>query len=340
MDRVERPMEGEDPMGMQRRGFAWVIVLMALALAVTGCGARPSTTDLVERATSRAVEIVVRYLPRIGLPRITVAYDASGTPSVFGVRTSILSRFLPVNLSVLELSPATVQRLTQSNIQHVELELNDAGAFVYVNGKALPYLAWDEERLAYTGQLLDRLDLTPYDTTIAKAVPLLARIGIDVVATFPTQPGAVAVPVRDRKQRALAAALRAPEPTATVQMTVEYSADGVPSVAGISSRELSQLLGANLRGVELSPAAVARLRKAGVEEVAFVTQPDGLHVLVNGREALHLAYTEAHLRNAVELYTQLNREREGIEEFATFLHNLVPIVYGADVDVVLRFPPE
>lgn len=324
----------------QRRHFAWLVALMVLALTVSGCGTRPSTTDLVQRATSQAMEVVVRYLPRIGLPRITVAYDETGATSVFGVKTSTLSRFLPVDLRPLELSPATVRRLTESGIQHVELELSNAGAFVYVNGKALPYLAWNEESLAYAGELLDRLDLTRYDTTIAKAVPLLARIGIDVVATFPTPPGAIAVPVRDRRDRALALATTVPEPTATVQMTVEYSADGVPSVAGISSRELSQLLRANLRGVELSPATMARLRKAGVEEVAFVTRSDGLHVLVNGREALHLAYTEAHLHNAVELYAQLNREREGIEEFATFLHNLVPIVYGADVDVVLKFPAQ
>lgn len=326
-------------MRMRRNRFVWMIVLMALALGVAGCGARPSAADLAQRATSRAVELVVRYLPRIGLPRITLAYDESGAPSVFGVKTSLISRFVPVNLSALELSPATVRRLTASNIQHVELELNDAGAFVYVNGKALPYLAWDEESLAYAGELLDRLDLTRYDTTLAKAVPLLARIGIDVVATFPTAPGATKIPVRDRAQRSLVQRSTPPaKPTATLQMTVEYSADGVPSVAGITSRELSQLLGANLHAVELSPATVARLRKAGVEEVAFVTQPDGLHVLVNRREALHLAYTEEHLHNAVDLYAQLNREREGVEAFATFLHNLVPIVYGADVDVVLKFP--
>jgi len=311
---------------------------MLLVLIAAGCGARPSAADLVQRAASSAVEVVVRYLPRVGLPRITVAYDESGAPSVFGVKTSTISRFVPVDLSVLELSPATVRRFTQSNIQHVELELNDAGAFVYVNGKALPYLAWDEETLAYAGNLFDQLNLIRYDTTVAKAVPLLARIGIDVVVTFPAQPGVAAVPVRDRAQRALAEAMAISEPTAIVQMTIEYSEDGIPSVAGITSRELGQLLGANLRLVELSPTTVALLREAGVEEVAFVTQPDGLHVLVNGQEAFHLAYTEVHLRNAVDLYAQLNRDREGVEEFAALLHSLVPIVYGADVDVVLRFP--
>jgi hypothetical protein len=326
-------------MRIPRKRF-WLIVGLALllALSVAGCARQPSTTDLVERATTGAIELVVRYMPRIGLPRLTVTYDASGVPSVFGVKTSTISRFLPIDLGILELSPTTVQRLVDSNIQHIEVELNDAGAFVYVNGKALPYLAWNEETLAYAGELVDQLDLARYDRTVAKAIPLLARIGVDVVLTFPAPPGVTPIPVRERAERALAQAPPIAEPTAVVQMTVEYSNAGVPSVAGITSREFSQLLGADLRAVELAPATVARLQAAGIEEVALVTQSDGLHLLVNGREALHLAYTETHLRNAIDLYAQLNRDREGIEEFATLLRNLAAIVYGADVDFVVRFP--
>lgn len=311
-----------------------IIMLLILALAITGCGGR-STTDILEGITARAADLVAQYMPQINLPRITVSYDESGDPTIFRIKASSLSRF--VDLSGLQLSPDTIQWLMDRNIQHVELDMGDAGMFIYVNGKALPYLAWSRESLVHVGDLLDRLDLVAYDRTIAKAVPLLGRLGTDVLIKFPVQPGVEAIPTRDRSQRAMVEPLPLEKPTATIHGMIVYSDDGVPSIAGITSREIAELTRADLSTLELTASNLALVKSAGVRQAAAVTRPDGLHLAINGQEVAHLAYDEKHLMNAIDLYVQLYGDDQ-VKTFATFLRNLAPDIYGADIDVVVEFP--
>lgn len=313
--------------------FALVLVV---ALSLTGCGGR-STTGALEGIATGAIDVVAQYMPQINLPRVTMTYDETGVPTVFGVKTSSLARFVPLDLKFVELSPDTVRWLKDRDIQHIELDLNEAGLFLYVNGKATPYLAWNRENLAYVGELLDRLDVVQYDSTIAKTAPLLGRVGIDLLATFPKQAEATAIPPRERSQRALARQSPIGEPTAVIQAVVTYSDDGVPSVAGITSREISQLAQIDLRPVELTPEIIDMIKRAGVQEMEVVSESDGLHLGVNERELVQVAYNEQHLMNAIDLYAQLADDEQS-EVLATFLRNIAPIVYGADLDVVVQFP--
>lgn len=315
----------------------WPAIALALLVTffLTGCGGQ-SAGDTLEGMAAGAIDVVVQYMPQINLPRITVTYDETGVPTIFGLKTSSIAQFLPLNLSVVELPPETVRWLKERNVQHVELDVNDAGLFIYANGMPLPYLAWSRDSLAYAGDLLDRLDVVQSDTTIAKALPLVGRVGIDVLAAFPMQAGAERIPPRDRSQRALAEAPPVAEPTAVIQAVIEYSADGVPRVAGITSREISQLARIDLSPVELTPDNMALIKTAGVQQVAVTTQPDGLHLMVNEQQLPRLAYTEQHLLNAIDLYAQLYGG-EQIEVLATFLRNITPLVYGADIDLVVQF---
>ncbi|MFQ5856167.1 MAG: hypothetical protein ACE5LU_11040 [Anaerolineae bacterium] len=317
-----------------KRLWPAIVLLLLVALSVTGCGGR-STTDILEGITARAADVVARYMPQINLPRITVAYDETGDPTIFRMKASTLPDF--VGLSVLQLSPNTIQWLMERNVQHVELDVSDAGLFIYVNGKAMPYLAWNRGSLANAGELLDRLDLVQYDTTIAKAAPLLGRLGTDVLIKFPVQAGVKPIPVRDRSQRVLAEPLPLEKPTAIIHGMIKYSDDGVPSIAGITSREIGQLAVADLHSVELTASQLALVKSAGVHQARGYTRPDGLHVVVNEREVAHVAYNEKHLMNAIDLYAQLFADDQ-VEVLATFMRNLAPDVYGADIDVVVEFP--
>lgn len=319
-----------------KRFWPAIALVLVATLSLIGCGGR-STTGTVEGIASGALDVVAQYMPHINLPRVTLAYDETGVPAVFGVKTSALARFVPLNLTFVELSPDTVQWLMDRDVQHVELDLNEAGLFLYVNGQAMPYLAWNQDRLAYAGELLDRLDVVQYDTTIAKAAPLLGRVGIDLLATFPKQAGASEIPPRARSQRALAEKPVSGEPTAVIQGVVVYGDDGVPSVAGITSREIAQLAQIDLRPVELAPEVIDLVKRAGVQEVEVASESDGLHFGANGRELIQVAYNEQHLLNAIDLYGQRAGDEPG-EVLATFLRNIAPIVYGADIDIVIQFP--
>lgn len=312
----------------------WPVMAFALILAflLTGCGGGESV------ATS-TVSFVERVMPQIGLPRITVRYDETGVPKVFGVKLSTISRLLPIDLSFANLSSDMLSKLAESNIQHIELDINEAGLFIFVNGKGLPYLAWNEERLKAIGSLIDQTDAVPFDATIAKAMPLLGRIGIDVVLVFPPPPGQAEIPIRDRKERFLVEAPAVEEPTATIQATIEYSEDGVPAIAGlgITSREIAQVANTDLSSVELTPDRMTLINAAGLQNLAIVTAPDGLHLLVNEQDLIHLAYDAQHLSNVAELYAAFAGD-ESAQEIATLIQNLAPILEGADVDLVVKFP--
>jgi hypothetical protein len=321
---------------LTKRLWPAILLLLLVTLSITGCSGQ-SKTGALEGMGARVLDVVVQYMPQINLPRVTLTYDKTGVPTVFGVKASSIARLLPLDLSFIELSPDAIRWLTERNIQHVELDVNDAGLFVYVNGKALPYLAWNQDDLAYAGDLLDRLDVVQHDTTIAKAMPLLGRVGVDLLARFPTQAGTPEIALRDRSQRALAKAPAIEEPTAVVHAVIAYSDDGVPSIAGITSREIAQLAQIDLRPVELTPEIVARLKTAGVQEIEAVTQSDGLHLGVNKRELVQVAYNEQHLMNAIDLYVQITGDEQG-KVMATLLRNITPIVYGADMDLVVQFP--
>lgn len=315
-----------------KRLWPVIALLIVLTLTLTACGG-PSSGGALEGITSRAVGFVARFMPQINLPRITMSYDETGVPEVFGIKTSSL----PVNVSFVELPPDTLEGFKAQNIQHAELDVTGDGLFIYVNGEAMPYVAWDRDRLTYIGDLFDGLDMVAYDSTIAKAMPLIGRLGIDVIVKFPTQDGAEAIPVRDRSERVLAEAVAIDEPTATAQAVIQYGEDGVPSIANITTREIGELAQTDLSSVELPPATLERLSAAGVKQAVAVTAGDGLHVLVNEQEVLHLAYNEAHLMNAIELYGQIAEDEKGAM-LAELLGNVEPIIYGADIDLVVEFP--
>jgi hypothetical protein len=317
-----------------RRRWPTVALAVLLVLLLAACGGNGSQSTL-QRAANGAVDVVVRYMPQINLPRVVLKYDDTGVPTIFGVKTSSLDRFVP--LGFLELPPDTVQSFVQADVQHVELDVDDAGVFIYVNGKSLPYLAWNEDDLTYAGGLIDRLDVVQNDTTIAKALPLLGRIGVDAAATFPRQEGAAEIPLRARSARDAAEPQEAGEPTATIQAAVVYTESGVPVVANITTREIGQLAGIDLSSVELPPATLDMLRQAGIEKAAVVTRSDGLYLVVNEQDVLQLAYNERHLMNAVDLYGGI-AGGEDAETLKTLLTNVVPLIAGADVDLVFEFP--
>lgn len=318
-----------------RRRWSTVALLALLVLLVTACGGGDSR-GIAQRTADGALDVAVRYMPQINLPRVVLSYDETGVPSIFGVKTSSLNRFVP--LGFLELPPDTVQSLVAANVQHVELDVDDAGIFIYVNGKSLPYLAWTADDLAYTGELIDSLDVIENDETIAKVLPLLGRIGVDAAATFPMPEGAEDIPLRTPSDRDLATEEEiAQDQTATIQAAVQYAENGVPRVANITTQEIGQLAGMDLSTVELPPATLDMLQQAGIERAAIVSRSDGLHVLVNEQEVLQLAYNQRHLMNAVDLYGGIAAD-EDAEALTTLLNNVVPMIAGADIDLVFEFP--
>ncbi len=308
-----------------RRFWPAIILLVLITVTFTGCGG-----DSVEGLTTGVVDLAADVMPRVNLPRITLNYNEAGVPSVFRIQPSSFG------LTFLNLPQETVNQLVERNVQHLELEVTSGGLLIYINGQALPYVAWNEDSLAYIGDTVDQLDLMQFDSTIAKAMPLLSKLGIDVVAAFPVPSGVEEIPVRDRSERTLAEEADLGEPTAVLHALIQYDQDGIPSIADITSREIGELAQIDLASVELNSEIMSMVEAAGIQQVAAATASDGLYVLINEQEVLQIAYNEPHLMNAVDAYAQLTGAQD--EPLTTLLRNVMPIVYGADIDLVVELP--
>ena len=68
------------------------------------------------------------------LPSIPVTLDAQGNASVLGF-----------NLGYIGLQPSLIAQLQAANVQQLEVRIGHNGIFLYQNGQALPYIAWDDE---------------------------------------------------------------------------------------------------------------------------------------------------------------------------------------------------
>jgi hypothetical protein len=292
----------------------------------------PGSPEATQDVATGVVNALNQYLPTISLPRLELAYASDGVPSIFGIRTTSIQALVPINLSFLNLPPAYVNGFTAQNLQHVELEVHPSGVFLYANGEPLPYLAWDEASLNHLGQMSAPTNIVAYDTIIRRALPLLRRLGIDLVLSFPRADGVAAIPLRLRNEVTLATAPET-EPTMVVHLQVDYSDEGVPSIFGVSTRELEPL-GVNLRFLELQPATLDDLESVDLQSLRLMVEGDGIFLLANGEALPHLAYSQQHLQNAVNLYTQLY----GQGSVADFISGAMPLVQAMDIDVTLNLP--
>lgn len=317
---------------MHRRRIVLAIVLVLAMLLGTACAAQPGTPQATEEVASGVVNALDQYLPTIMLPRLSISYDSQGVPSIFGISTTTIQSLVGIDLSFLNLPPAYVNGFTAQNLQHVELEIADSGMFIYANGDALPYLAWDEASLNQLGVLLDATDAVQYDAMIRRALPLLQRLGIDLVLYFPRAEGVGAIPVRSRAERALAMEVET-EPTMIVQLGVDYAENGVPSILGVTTTEL-RALGVDLSFLELTQPTLDLLERADLSSLRLQVQGDGVTISANGERLPYLAFSEQHLNNAVGLYTQLY----GSGPVTDFAAGAVPLISAMDVDLMLDLP--
>lgn len=129
--------------------------------------------------------------------RLTIHYDEQGMPSVPGAE-ALLKNYFGVQMDQLRLMPEAVQSLVAAGVQHITLRVHNNSLYIFVNGKALPNLAWDAEGLKNGVDLVSQLyGLEPTSSLndlLDTLIPLLEATEGDVILQFPLQPGVEAIP--------------------------------------------------------------------------------------------------------------------------------------------------
>ncbi|NOZ48444.1 MAG: hypothetical protein GXP37_00155 [Chloroflexi bacterium] len=131
--------------------------------------------------------------------RVHIRYDAEGVPSVLSVSTKDLEEALGTSLRQMQLAPQTIKMMQGANIQHILVRTTTTGVLLFVNGKALPHVAWSDAYLKNGADLYGQLYDTPAYQLSREAVtmllPVLNNIDGEVVLRFPLAEGAEEIPL-------------------------------------------------------------------------------------------------------------------------------------------------
>ncbi|NPA91195.1 MAG: hypothetical protein GXO55_07080 [Chloroflexi bacterium] len=319
---------------MKSRRLVIFSLLMVLVLGLSACAAPPPGADKAAADVVQYAESTNRFA--LKLPPIYVQYDNDGVLGMAGVTTNQLYQWTGIDLRGLNVQPWVVQRFVEANVQHMEVVEGTDGLGIYVNGKPLPYVAWDGESLTNLGKLLPALGV-PYGNIVGKLLPLLRYTRLAVVVQFPVKPDATLAPFRAPNAPAVTRVKAEPveEPVAVVRLDVAYDANGLPSVLGLDAATL-QALGVDVQPFALDPALIQSLMQANVQHVHFVNRPDGIHIYVNNEPLPYVAWDDEHVQTALDLYATFS----GLQNspILRLLAQVLPRVRESDIDVVLRFP--
>lgn len=307
-----------------------IVVLTILGLLVAGCG--PAIMPAAVPETDSGEKFV------IALPRIIINFDENGNPGFEGLPVEQLARSLnlPLDLKAYRIDPRVVTWMTSSNVQHVEVRQTGNGLALLANGQLLPHLQWQDGSLEAAGSFV-RL-LSPQNEQIAvlveKLAPLVKGLGLAIVLKFPLRDGAAVIPLASDEMVAAAPKAATAEPSATMQFEIKYDEQGVPSIMGISARDLAA---ANINApLALDPIMLNQARANNIQYIELRSKGDGLQFFVNGEPLPVLIWDADMLENTVNAAEQLYGPYYAIDW--QLVRTLVPVLSNLDVSILLHMP--
>ncbi len=299
--------------------LTWVVLLVLL----TACSGEP--TQPSGAAASPSDEIF-----QMALPRLVVDLDENGVPSIMGINPLFL-KAVGVDVSGFSAPPELVKTMQQAGVQHIELAAVGDRLVILVNGKPMPQLGFSEGSLQ---RALDLASLFGVQNTesIAKLVPWVTRLGLNVVLRFPRGEAAEIPLSKPGTAKELTISPVTDAPSLVTKFEVKFDQDGTPGILGFTANDLTQLTGADIGG--LAPETLGKLQAGNVQHLEVRNKPNGLHLYVNGQPLPTLTWDTQLLKNLVEVYGQLQPDGA----FKPLVDALLPTLDRADIGIMLHFP--
>lgn len=331
-------------------------VLFCLTLLGTACGPRATggmTAEMVSAALADE-EMSSAGIAAIDLPAIVIDYDTQGTPSVGGTPLTDIATQLGLNPNAaanLQLLPDFVTQLTKANIQHIQLDNAPDGLLILVNGEPVPSLVWDESSLIATAELMDLLG---YGIQSLDAVlPLVRTAGIGVIIRFPAAADAELISTVVMGDESVSQSVSAVQEefeatvgeAAQIQIQVSYAESGEWHVANMDATQWSQVIPAPWEDLNMSPALMAEIVDAGIEEFSFSTNREGLFVSVNGKTLPHIGWSQGELQHLLNLAAEpgvldyvAGIDGESLAAMGPLIEQWLPIIQLANTKLTVDFP--
>lgn len=307
-----------------------VLVLLTIAgLILAGCGpaVMPQNTQ-----TESGEQFVV------ALPQMVIDFDAAGNPSIMGMNLVDAGKMVGQDLSGLGIGNLyvtpqikLVDSLVAANVQNVELRQTGDGVAVLVNGKSLPHIAWTDASLQQATDVAAMFNIQGLDM-VKKVLPIVRRLGVNVVMRFPPAPGVEVIPLTDPNVPLPTPQVDDGPDSVVAKMEVKYDGQGVPSILGISARDL-QAMGLNMP-LALAPSVIQSLQANNVRTMGLRSKPDGIFIYANDVALPNLSWDNTMLLNAADLYGQMNPTSPYVAAVKQFL----PAINNVNIDLLLHFP--
>jgi len=316
------------------RGIAAVIVVLVVAMLLAGCGGKKEEVQQPKREGP------------VLLPSLTVKLNEEGAPTVLGIPPKLLSTVLRQDVSAFSVPAETVKNLMDAGVQHAEFVVAGDGLYIFVNGQPMPYLVLDDQTRQSVGELLK---LAGVDDKMATNVQnllnnqFISRLGVPLVVKLPVPAGQPEIPVRAKGPVPMVntdqARASVTDPSLIAHVDVAVDDQGVPTLAGTSMSEMQGAfetagLPVDLSGVRIDPTTIAGLTAGGIHLVQLETEPEGLYLYVNGNRLPRVAYDQARLQSALDLYGKLQPDSPN----GPLLKFFGPYLQPADVELLLSLP--
>jgi hypothetical protein len=324
---------------MRNHRLVGVVTLFLVAvLALSGCGPRATGGELAASGAETYIE----------LPAIVLDVQSDGSVTMGGVPVADLAVQLGQDAAGLAFPPEIVAQLVAYRIQHIQVETSPTGLQIFINGKAIPSIGWDDQRLAGTADALELLGVSGLAPALDKILPLAAALGLGVSVRFPVAPGTEIIPLGVVDRSAAAPTLAEMIPLPPIDITVVYAEDGTWTVEGMDEADLAALKeGAPFilwDELDLTPGQLTAVQSAGLQELAITTSRDGLSLSINGEALPYLSWSEGRLVNVLTLAEETGLLNEfvgddpGTLAILETVKQFLPAVTAANVSLRITFP--
>jgi hypothetical protein len=346
---MEEYSRTEEKSNMQRgnllkrgnRSMVLVSLFMVALVLLVGCAPR-ATSGAVAAAADESQVVV-------DLPALVLDVQPDGSISVGGQALTELGGGLGAGLAAAAIPADMVDLITTYNIQHIQIDNTAEGLLILVNGQAIPSLAWDGEKLVATAEVLDTLGAGV--ALLDRVLPLITNLGVGVIIRFPLAQGEEALPLVAAESEVAAEALAAQQEflaavgvPPTIQLTVEYAADGTWTIADLASAEWSQLVPGVMEMLTLTPATIQAMTAAGISELGLATNTDGIFISINGKTLPYITWADGrinHLLTLAEetgLLSQALGDSPDMVAIMDAVESLLPAVQATDMNLRVTFP--
>ncbi len=284
--------------------------------------------DLVPQLPGAQISVVVSFtgeaVAETELAPISISVEPDGSLRAFG---------LPV--APEPVVPADViQKLQAANVQRLRVQMASDGLFIAANEQTLPTITWTDESLARLAGLVGPLaDVSP--DLVTSALDIVRRTGISLDVQFPLAEGATPVEVPAEIDRTMEPPSLDGFAPPVLHVSFAYSQQRLAAINHLTSGDLAQV-GVTLP--DLPPELATVMQTLGVRQLALVTDPGQLNVLLDGQPALTVNYDAAALQKALDLaepfLTDTPLVDPGVETLLR--EQILPLVPGADINVAVN----